>query len=177
MPPLSKTTMLWHGIRTVLVVKICQLFKRSSLQFLNLHNIKSLRRLVAVIAVFAGYVAYRLIQKVIDKFLLVTMGLKRVRPLDEFFLFERKGVPNTTGGVMEFDRFKFEDFKKWTKDVFAEKFPTGKCRLRQVMGNFYHERMTDEEFDAKFDQMVWKVEEEVHDLDALGKVVTREWNR
>ena len=53
-----------------------------------------------------------------------------MRPLDEFFLFERKGIANSTGGVMEFDRFEFQDFKKWARNVFAEKFPTGKCKLK-----------------------------------------------
>ena len=138
MPPISKTTMVWHAIRSALVIKICKLSRKNFLGALHDYKISSYKKLITVIAVIAGYVAYRLIQKVIDKLLFATMGLHRVKPLDEFFLFERAGVPNTTGGIMEFDKFKFEDFKRWLKEQFAEKFPTGKCKLRQVLGNFYH---------------------------------------
>ena len=34
----------------------------------------------------------------------------------------------------------------------------GKCKVTEICGVFYYEEMTEEEFDKKFDQMVWKVD-------------------
>ena len=95
--------------------------------------------------------AYRAGQTAIDKLLEATMGLKRVRPLDEFFLFEREGVPSSAGAMFELEKCKFEDYRAWARHKFAEKFPGGKCKMRQILGNFYHEEMPKEEFEAKFD--------------------------
>ena len=141
--------------------------RSSCLGLLYSYKILNYKKLISVFALVAGYVAYRLIQGMIDKCLKLACGMSRVKPLDEWFLFEREGVPNTTGGVIEFHKFKFEDFKYWVRHSFAEKFPAGKTKHRQILGNFYHQKMSDAEFDSKFDKMVWKVDG-VHNLEQLG---------
>ena len=104
-----------------------------------------------MLAYIAGYLLYRLTQKIFDKILEMTMGLKRVRPLDEFFLFEREGVPSSAGAIFELKKCDFKDYRAWARTKHAENFPCGKCKLRQIMGNFYHQEMSKEEFDSKFD--------------------------
>lgn len=74
-----------------------------------------------------------------DDHLLKTQKLHRIPPLDEFFIFERVGCPNTCGGIIETTKIdNFNTFKKWAREVFAEKLPMGKCKIKEVYGVFYH---------------------------------------
>lgn len=61
----------------------------------------------------------------LDAHLLSTQNLYRIGALDEFFLFEREGSPNSAGGIMETNRLKYETFRNWTRTVFAKTFPMG----------------------------------------------------
>ena len=98
----------------------------------------SLPKLITVIALLAGFVAYQVIQKLIDQFLYKIMNLKRIPAKDEFFLIERNGTTNTTGLIIEMDPLKFENFRHWVRQVHAEKFPMARAKIIQFLGNFYY---------------------------------------
>lgn len=44
------------------------------------------------------------------------------------------------------------------------------------MGNFYHQEMSKEEYDSKFDQIVWNVKG-VHTMEELSRLLEKELRR
>lgn len=92
-----------------------------------------------LLSILIGSFTYRHLQAKFDDHLLKTQKLHRIPALDEFFIFERVGCPNTCGGIIETTKIdNFNTFKKWAREVFAEKLPMGKCKIKQVFGVFYH---------------------------------------
>ena len=61
-----------------------------------------------------------------DRVLASIFKLHRIKPLDEFFLFERKGRSNSAGFIVEMERLQFSKFKQWARTVFAERYPMAK---------------------------------------------------
>ena len=95
--------------------------------------------------------------------------------MDEFFLFERVGCPNTCGGIIETSKIdNFNTFKKWAREVFAEKLPMGKCKIKQVFGVFYYEQFTDDEFNKIFDESLCIEVKDVHTKEDLVKFTEKE---
>ena len=57
------------------------------------------------------------------------MNLKRIQPVDDFYLFERPGTPRTWGSVIEMERLQYDKFKNWVRTVFVEKYPMAKAKI------------------------------------------------
>lgn len=114
MPELSKTTIAWHTVRIIIIGRLCRTIHKILLQ--RAKKWLSFPKMLVVLALLLGFVAYRLIQSIINVVLCTVMPLKTMLPFDEFFLYDTKEAASTVGILIGFKNAKFDDMKKWIKE-------------------------------------------------------------
>ena len=66
------------------------------------------KRLAVLFAFLAGTVVYKVISKILDKFLCYLFNMKTLGPFDEFWLYDDKKSLSNIGLLMGSDKFTFE---------------------------------------------------------------------
>lgn len=111
-------------------------------------------KLIVALALLLGAIVYQVIQKIIDKFLRIFMPLydEDLLAFDELFLFDPDS-PSNAACIFRFPKFKPEVMLDFIRNQFAERLPKTKVKLVSIFGKFYWYKMSEEEFNRKFDQM------------------------
>ena len=99
MAPLSYRAVVWHTVKTFIFYKLFKHFKL---------KLKSSR---AIAALLLSSVVYKLIDKLVDKFLCYIFNMEPMNVMDEFFMYCKEGKPPNAGGMMKTNRFNFEKAK------------------------------------------------------------------
>ena len=99
MPPISNRVIFWHAVRCFLYAKLLKTLKS---------RIKDKSSSRAVLLVFlGGSVLYKLLTKIVDKFLCWYLNMTDLGVIDEFFLYDDAKNLSNTSLVMHLTKFKF----------------------------------------------------------------------
>ena len=86
------------------------------------------------------------------------MPIQELNPFDEFFLYDNDS-PANAALLFRMDKFPYEKYRNFIRNVQHERLPKQKVKLMQMFGRFYWIKMSDKEFDEKFDKYVPDVQE------------------
>lgn len=175
MPPLSKRVVFWHSIRVALLAKIChQVRKNLKLAVMN-HSISSYKKVVTLIALVLGLAAYRLLAYALDRVICSVMSVRQLNALDEMFLVEENNRPNTTGVILELNTVDYQKIRSWYMNVFSKIMPEGRSRIVQYFGNYYYQKIPDDEFEEMFDKHMIKRVTGVHTKEEMQRVLDEDY--
>lgn len=146
---MTKVQYFWNSARVLLFFKIFRLLAG------KLRKLK-VQRLTTVLALVAAGIVYKVLHRLYDAIVCRLFNLRTLNGQDEFFMYDDKNSLSNTSVLLLTDKFEFASMRDYLlKQV--EVVPAIRRTIVSILGQFYFQQLSIEEFRAKWPQVCLEV--------------------
>jgi hypothetical protein len=120
-----------------------------------------------------AFVVYKVSSKLLDWILLKAFKYEKPTFMDHMFMYDRQEAPSNVFGVLEFEKFKYEEMRDYIiQKIKKINLSRWRSKLVDFFGKTYYVPMTDEEWKTKEKEVHIKVDG-VHNKKQLNEFVSK----